>query len=166
MLVIQQGCASELLSNKLTSAEKKLSHGRPAVEDLKKEPAPVLPSSAAARYKLALIMDSFIKGESSLATTQEELKKMRDDTFTPYNQMIEAGYLSVMVEKMESLQKSINALSAKSKECAKESEELRKTADQMKKENDDMKKEIELLSYKLKKLEEIHIETEKRRGKQ
>jgi hypothetical protein len=164
MMLILQGCATELLSNKLNTAENKLSHGKPADEDLKKGSAPVLPPSVAARYKLALIMDSFIKGESTPGAIGEELKKIREDSFTPYDQKIEAGYLIILIEKMEILQKSLNAHAAKNRECSKESEELKKAYEQIRKDSDDLKKENDLLAYKLKKLEEIHIQTEKRRG--
>ena len=171
--LILQGCATELLSNKLDAAEKKLSHGRPADQDLKKETAPLLPPSVAARYRLAIIMDSFIKGESTPSTIGEQLKKLRDNTFTPQDQKTEAGYLMILVEKMENLQRSLNAQAARNRECTKDGEELKRALEQIKKENEDRKKEIEdlkkesdLLTYKLKKLEEIHIQTEKRRGSQ
>lgn len=165
-ILILQGCATELFSMKLTAAEEKLSHGKASEENLKKEKAPILPPSVATRYRLAVIMDGLIRGENSLGTVQAELKRIRDDALTTHDLKVEAGYLLTLVEKMETLQKTANAQTAKNKECAKEGDELKKAYDQLKKENEDIKKEAELLSYKLKKLEQIHIETEKRRGTQ
>jgi hypothetical protein len=172
-MIILEGCATELFSLKLISAEEKLSHGRAIDEDLKKEKPPVLPKSAVTRYRLALIMDSLIRGDSSLPALESELKEIRDDVIVPSYLKVEAGYLLTLVDKMEDIQKSASVQAVKNKECTKEGEELKKALEQARKENEDVKKEkellskeIELLSYKLKKLEEIHIESVKRRGKQ
>jgi hypothetical protein len=163
--LILQGCASELFSSRLDSAENKIAQGRPANGDLKKGSIPLLPPSVTARYKIALAMDSFVRGEAPPGTIAQELKKIREDSFTPSNQRIEAGYLLLLIERIETLQKSLNAQTLKGKEYAKEGDELKKAYEQLKKENEDTRKEVELLTFKLKKLEEIHIETEKRRGK-
>jgi hypothetical protein len=148
------------------SAEDKLSHGGAIDETLKKETPPVLPPSVAARYKLALIMDTIIRGEASLPAAEAELKEIRDSVIIPGYLKVEAGYLLALIEKMEGIQKSVNVQAAKNKECTKEGEDLKKVVEQTKKENEDIRKEIELLSYKLKKLEQIHIESVKRRGTQ
>jgi len=163
-MLILQGCAGEFFYGRLDSAENKLIQGKPADEDLKKDSIPLLTPSVTARYKIALAMDSFVKGEVSPGAVAQDLKKIREDSFTPSSQKIEAGYMLLLLERIESLQKSLNAQSLKGKEYAKEGDELKKAYDQLKKENDDVRKEIELLTFKLKKLEQIHIETEKRRG--
>ncbi|MRS05040.1 hypothetical protein EG832_17770 [bacterium] len=163
-MLFLQGCASEFFSTRLESAENKLTQGKPANEDLKKDSIPLLPPSVAARYKIALAMDSYVKGEASPGAIAQEFKKIKDDSFTPSNQKIEAGYLLLLMERIETLQKSLNIQSSKGREYAKEGDELKKAYDQLKKENDDARKELELLTFKLKKLEEIHIQTEKRRG--
>ncbi len=137
--------------------------GKPA-DDLKKDSIPLLTPSVTARYKLALAMDSFIRGDASSGAVAQDLKKIREDPFTPTNQKTEAGYLLLLMERIESLQKSLNAQALKGKECARDGDELRKAYDQLRKENEDVRKEVELLTFKLKKLEQIHIETEKRRG--
>jgi hypothetical protein len=163
-MLILQGCASDFFFSRLDSAENKITQGKPANDDLKKDSIPLLPPSVVARYKLALTMDSFVKSEASPGSIAQELKKIKEDPFTPSNQKIEAGYLLLLIERIETLQKSLNAQSSKGREYAKEGDELKKAYDQLKKENDDIRKEVELLTFKLKKLEEIHIETEKRRG--
>ncbi|OQC18243.1 MAG: hypothetical protein BWX71_02865 [Deltaproteobacteria bacterium ADurb.Bin072] len=82
---------------------------------------------------------------------------------------MEAGYLLTLVERMEGLDKT----APKAKEGAKDNDELKRNLDQARKELDEarkesegLKKEVEDLSFKLKKLEEIHIESVKRRGTQ
>ncbi|HVN70710.1 MAG TPA: hypothetical protein VMU10_01700 [Desulfomonilia bacterium] len=130
---------------------------------------PLLPPSIVARHKIAMIMDSIIKGEYAFGTMKTDLEEIRNKTFIPDYLKVEAGYLLTLIEKMETLHKT----AVRAKEYAKDNEELKKNLEQtkrenetLKKENDDIKKEVELLTYKLKKLEQIHIETEKRRGKQ
>jgi predicted RNase H-like nuclease (RuvC/YqgF family) len=159
----------QLLNTKIDAAEKNLSHGKASGEDLKAM-NPVLPLSLVARHKIALIMDSVVKGEYAYGIMKADLEEIRDAALMPDGLKVEAGYMLVLVEKMEALQKTA---AAKVKECARESEEQRRNLEQskkeievLKKENDDSKKEIEGLSYKLKKLEQIHLESVKRRGKQ
>jgi predicted RNase H-like nuclease (RuvC/YqgF family) len=163
-----QGCATEILNTKIDAAEKSLSQGKPAGNDLKAM-NPVLPPSLVARHKIALIMDSIIRGEYAFSAMKAELEEIRGKAFTPDYLRVEAGYLLALIERMETLQKS----AARAKEYAREGEELKKSLDQakkeietLKKENEDIKKEVEMMSYKLKKLEQIHLESVKRRGKQ
>jgi predicted RNase H-like nuclease (RuvC/YqgF family) len=167
-MLLFQGCATEILGTKIDTAEKSLSLGKASGEDLKAM-NPVLPPSLVARHKIALIMDSIIKGDYTYSVMKADLEEIRGKTFVPDYLKVEAGYLLTLIERMETLQKS----AAKAKEYAKEIEELKRSLEQTKKENEglkkdleDIKKEIEVLSYKLKKLEEIHLESVKRRGKQ
>ena len=167
-MLLFQGCATEILNTKIDTAEKSLSQGKASGEDLKSM-NPVVPPSLVARHKIALIMDSIIKGEYAFSVMKSDLEEIRGKTFVPDYLKVEAGYLLTLIERMETLQKS----AARAKEYARESEELKRSLEQAKKENEglkkdleDIKKEIEVLSYKLKKLEEIHLESVKRRGKQ
>jgi len=167
-MVLFQGCAKDLLSTRINAAEEKLARGKASDVNLK-EMNPVLPPSLAARHKLALIMDSLVRGDFTYAAVKAELLSIRDGALTPGHLSVEAGYLLTLVEKMEKLDKG----ASKARECAREGEELKKDLDQsrreaetLKKENDELKKEVELQVFKLKKLEEIHIDSVKRRGKQ
>ncbi len=160
-MLILQGCAKEFLSTRIDSAENKLSHGKVSEENLK-EMNPLLPPSLVARHKMALVMESIVKGDFSYSAVKADLTEIRNSSFTPDYLSVEAGYLLILIEKMEGLSKA----AARAKECAKESDEMKRGLDQVRKENDDLKKEIEDLNFKLKKLEEIHIESVKRRGKQ
>ena len=167
-MLLFQGCATEILGKKTDSAEKSLSYGKASEENLKTS-EPVFPPSLVARHKIALIMDSIVRGEYAFSVMKTDLEEIRDQTLLPGYLKVEAGYLLVLLERMETFQKS----AAKAKEYAKESEELKRSLEQarkeietLKKENEDIKKEIDLLSYKLNKLEQIHLESVKRRGKQ
>jgi len=168
IMLLFQGCATEILNTKLDTAEKNLSQGKASGEDLKSM-NPLLPPTLNARHRIALIMESIIKGDYSYSAMKAELEDIRSKTFVHNYLKVEAGYLLILIERMETLQKS----AARAKEYAREGEELKKSLEQAKKENEglkkdleDIKKEIEVLSYKLKKLEEIHLESVKRRGKQ
>lgn len=167
-MLLFQGCATEILNTKIDAAEKSLSQGTPAGNDLKAM-NPEFPPSLAARHKIALIMDSIIRGEHAFGVMKTDLEEIRAKAFIPAYLKVEAGYLLTLIERMETLQKS----AARTKEYAREGEELKKSLDQvkkenetLKKENEDIKKEVEMMSYKLKKLEQIHLESVKRRGKQ
>ena len=167
-MLLFQGCATEILSTKIDTAENNLSQGKASGEDLKSM-NPLLPPSLVARHKIALIMDSIIKGEYAFSVMKTDLEEIRGKTFVPDYLKVEAGYLLTLIERMETLQKT----AARAKEYAREGEELKRALEQAKKENEglkkdleDIKKEIEVLSYKLIKLEQIHLESVKRRGKQ
>jgi len=163
-----QGCSAGILNTKIDVAEKSLSQGKAASEDLKSLD-PLLSPSLVARHKIALVMDSIIRGENSFSVMKTDLEEIRGNSFLPDYLRVEAGYILTLIERMETFQKS----TAKTREYARESEELRKSLSEskkeieaLKKENEDIKKEVDVLSYKLKKLEQIHLESVKRRGKQ
>jgi len=174
-MLIFQGCAKELVTTKLDAAEHRLSLGKAPEESLKGI-KPVLPPSLVARHRMALVMESMVKGDFSYATVKAVLTETRDSPFTPDYLRVEAGYLLTLVERMEGLDKT----APRAKEGAKDNDELkrnldqarkeldeaRKELDQVRKESEGLKKEVEDLSFKLKKLEEIHIESVKRRGTQ
>lgn len=161
MMLFFQGCTKELLSTRISTAEDRLSHGKAVEEDLKAM-NPVLPPSLVARHKLALVMESIQKNEYTFSTVKADLEEIRDNSLNPSYLRTEAGYLLTLVEKMETLHRS----AAKAKELNKDNDELKRELEQARKENEEFRKEIESLSYKLKKLEEIHIDSVKRRGKQ
>jgi cell division protein FtsB len=164
-MVLFQGCAKDLLSTRISAAEEKISRGKASEVNLK-EMSPVLPPSLAARHKLALVMDSIARGDFTYAAVKADLLSIRDGALTPGHLSVEAGYLLTLVERLE---KS----AARTRECSRDTDELKKDLDQsrrdaeaLKKENEELKKEVELQVFKLKKLEEIHIDSVKRRGKQ
>lgn len=160
-MLFLQGCAKELLTTRIDTAEERLSRGRVSEENLR-EMKPVLPPALVARHKIAIVMESIIKGDFSYSMVKADLAEVRDGSLTPDYLSVEAGYILTLVEKMETLNKT----SSRAKECAKEGDELKRELEQVRKESEDLRKEIETLTYKLKKLEEIHIESVKRRGKQ
>lgn len=160
-MLIFQGCAKELLTTRIDAAENKLSQGKASEENLK-EMSPLLPPSLVARHKLAIIMESIIRGDFSYSAVKAELTEIRNSAITPDYLSVEAGYLLTLIEKMEGLNKN----ASKAKECVKDNDELKRSLEQTRKENEDLKKEVEDLNFKLKKLEEIHIDSVKRRGKQ
>lgn len=160
-MLIFQGCAKELIITRIDAAEKKLALGKPSEENLT-EMNPMLPPSLVARHKIAIIMESVLKGDFRYSEVRAELTRIRDSAFTPDYLSVEAGYLLTLIEKMDGLNKT----ASRAKECAKDNDELKRNLDQVRKENENIKKEIEDLNFKLKKLEEIHIESVKRRGKQ
>ncbi len=149
-MMLFQGCAKDLLSTRIGAAEEKLARGKASEVNLK-EMNPVLPPSLAARHRLALVMDAIVRGDFTYAAVKADLVSIRDGALTPGHLGVEAGYLLTLVEKMEK---------------KKELDQSRREAEALKKENDELKKEVELQVFKLKKLEEIHIDSVKRRGKQ
>lgn len=158
---MSQGCTRELLSTRIDAVEKALSHGKAPEEDLRGM-SPVLPPSLVARHRLALAMESVVKGEFTYGTLKAELTEIRDSSLVPDYLRVEAGYLLTLVEKKEVL----NRTASRAKDCAKENDDLKRSLEQSRKESEELRKEIEDLNFKLKKLEEIHIESVKRRGKQ
>lgn len=160
-MLMSQGCARELLTTRIDAAEKQLSQGKAPEENLK-EMNPLLPPSLVVRHKIALIVESILKGDFSYSAVKAELADIRNSSLTPGYLSVEAGYLLALIERMEVLSRT----AGKAKECTKDNEELKRNLEQLRKENEDLKKGIEDLNFKLKKLEEIHIESVKRRGNQ
>ncbi len=139
-------------------AEEQLSYGKPIGDELETVP-PMVPPSVTARQRIALAIDSIIDGTYKYKDIKRTLADIRQDPFIPRYLKVEAGYLLVLVEKMERMDQSQDKAAKKYDECARERTE-------MKKETETLKGEIEQLKYKLQKIEEIHIDIEKRRGQQ
>ncbi len=111
---------------------------------------------------MAMIVDSLLSDQYDPKETRKTLSLLRKDPFIPRYLNIEAGYLLVLLDKLEA-QKRISERHAAEKERIQR--ELRKELeDKYTAENDRLKKELDELKYKLQKIEEIHINTEKKRG--
>lgn len=136
---------------KMEAAEDELSHGKPISIGLDNIPF-MVPPSVTARHKIALAIDSIIEGDYNYKKLSGSLKDIRNDPYVPRYLKVEAGYILVIAEKMEHARQDLDRLSKKNEACEREREQ--------------MKSELEELKYKLEKIEEIHIDIEKRRGKQ
>jgi len=158
-LMLAEGCTTYNACRSISEAEGALSQGKAPGRSVREvEAGPV--SSLEARQRLALVMESILRGDFSYGSVKSELADIRDKSQAPDHLKTEAGYMLVLVERMEGLSK----VAARSRECARENEEIKKTLETARKEQDDLKKQLEELRFKLKKLEEINIEALKRRG--
>jgi hypothetical protein len=166
------GCEANLFLGKMGAAEDKLSYGKPIGKELNDIPA-ILPPSVTARHKIALAIDSIIEGHYNYKDIKGTLTDIRQDPYIPGYLKVEAGYILVLVEKIERERGIRDETSKKYKASAKDLAETAKKydkclqeKDQMKQVTDQMKGELKELKYKLEKIEEIHIDIEKRRGMQ
>lgn len=155
------GCKADSFNNKLKSAEDELSMGNRITQDLSTTPV-LIPPPVAARHTIAMAIDSLLSDKYDANEIRKTLTLMRKDPFIPRYLKVEAGYLLILLEKLEEQKKIANKNAAEKervqREIKKEFEE-RYTA-----ENDRLKQELDELRYKLQKIEEIHINTEKKRG--
>lgn len=136
--------------------------GKPMGEQLKKVKPDLAPPSVESRYKIALAVDSALSekyDENEVVEMRKSLAKIRKDPLVPHYLKIEAGYVLELLEKIEGVKQQGRAASQQKEKVAEEN-------DRMKKELEEMKKELQELKYKLEKIEEIHINTEKKRGVQ
>ncbi|HPD22113.1 MAG: hypothetical protein QM299_00045 [Pseudomonadota bacterium] len=135
--------------------------GNRITQDLSTTPV-LIPPPVAARHTIAMAIDSLLSDKYDANEIRKTLTLMRKDPFIPRYLKIEAGYLLILLEKLEEQKKIANKNAAEKervqREIKKEFEE-RYTA-----ENDRLKQELDELRYKLQKIEEIHINTEKKRG--
>ncbi|HNY66382.1 MAG TPA: hypothetical protein PKM41_13185 [Deltaproteobacteria bacterium] len=157
-----EGCTASLYDRRLRPAELELASGKQAGDKLKGSTAAVVPPSVAARKIIAQAMDIVISekyNENDAGEIRRSLLLIRKDPLVPHDQKVEAGYLTVLFDKIETLKHQNKALTGQKEKCLLE-------ADQLKAENDKLKKDLEELRYKLQKIEEIHITTEKKRGVQ
>lgn len=159
------GCEANVFLGKMGAAEDKLSYGKPIGRDLNDIPA-IMPPSVTARHRIALAIDSIIQGDYNYKDIKETLTDIRQDPYIPRYLKVEAGYILVLVEKMERERRARDEASMKYKASAKDLAETAKNYDQCLQENEKMKGELKELKYKLQKIEEIHIDIEKRRGMQ
>jgi hypothetical protein len=156
------GCTASLYDSRLRPAEEELASGKQAGDKLKKSTADIVPPGVAARRTIALAMDTIISekySDNDAAEIRRSLFKVRKDPLVPHDQKIEAGYVIVLFDKIETLKLQNKVLTGQKEKCLLEE-------DQLKAENDKLKKDLEELRYKLQKIEEIHIITEKKRGVQ
>lgn len=155
------GCKADSFNNKLKSAEDELSMGNRITQDLSTTPV-LIPPPVAARHTIAMAVDSLLSDKYDANEIRKTLTLMRKDPFIPRYLKVEAGYLLILLDKLEEQKKIANKHAAEKervqREMKKELEE-RYTA-----ENDRLKQELDELRYKLQKIEEIHINTEKKRG--
>lgn len=135
--------------------------GNRITQDLSTTPV-LIPPPVAARHTIAMAIDSLLSDKYDANEIRKTLTLMRKDPFIPRYLKVEAGYLLILLEKLEEQKKIANKNAAEKervqREIKKEFEE-RYTA-----ENDRLKQELDELRYKLQKIEEIHINTEKKRG--
>jgi cell division protein FtsB len=130
-------------------------------EKVKSTPLVVAPTIEA-KYTIARAMDFIISeknDDNEVQETRKNLSSIRKSPLLPHYLKVEAGYVMVMLDKIEDLKRQNRASSQQKDKYADENE-------RMKDDNDRMKKELEELRYKLQKIEEIHINTEKKRGVQ
>jgi hypothetical protein len=155
------GCKADSFSSKLKSAEDDLSMGNRITQDL--SAAPVLtPPPVAARHSIAMAVDSLLDDRYDANEIRKTLTLLRKDPFIPRYLKVEAGYLLILLDKLEA-QKGIAEKHASEKERVQR--ELKKELEEKyTAENDRLKQELGELRYKLQKIEEIHINTEKKRG--
>ena len=156
--LLPAGCSSNLFIGKMEAAEDELSHGKSISVDLDNIPL-MVPPSVAARHKIALAIDSIIEGDYNYKKLLKSLRGIRNDPYVPRYLKVEAGYLLVLVEKVELARQGLDGLSKKNEECKRRQEQMKNKVEQM-------KGELEEMRYKLEKIEEIHIDSEKRRGMQ
>jgi cell division protein FtsB len=161
-MVLLGGCAPDLITTRdLREAEDNLSYGKPMGEKVKSKPLVVSPTIEA-KYTIARAMDLVISeknDDNEIQETRKNLSNIRRNPILPHYLKVEAGYIMVMLDKIEDLKRISRASSQQKDKCADE-------VGRMKDENERMKKELDELRYKLQKIEEIHINTEKKRGVQ
>lgn len=161
LMLLLGGCTADLTTRDLREAEDNLSYGKPAGEKVKGKPLVISPT-VEAKYTIARAMDFVISeknDDGEFQETRKNLSSIRKNPLLPHYLKVEAGYIMVMLDKIEDLKRLNRASSLQKEKCADE-------VGRVKDENDRMKKELEELRYKLQKIEEIHINTEKKRGVQ
>jgi len=161
LIILLGGCKADSFTNELKCAEDDLSFGNRVGKDL--EAAPVLiPPPVAARHTIALVMDALLSDEYNAQEVRKTLSLLRKDPFIPRYLKVEAGYLLVLLNKLEG-QKRLNEKHVAEKERIQQ-EFKKELEEKYAAENDRLRKELDELKYKLQKIEEIHINTEKKRG--
>ena len=151
LAALLEGCAAQLVRDPLQAAEDQVASGKALPGDPSQTTAFPSPEMRI-RRELVLIMDALQQGTCTYAQAYEGLDRIRKDTAVPYPLRVEAGYLRALVGMLD--------------ESARQMQTLHEQCEQCLREKDQAAEEIDLLRYKLKKLEEIYINTEKRRGMQ
>ena len=163
--LLLSGCEANLYLGKMGVAEDKLSYGKPIGDELNDAPA-IVPPSVTARRRIALAIDSILEGHYNYKDIKGTLIDIRQDPYIPRYLKVEAGYVLVLVEKIELERRVLDETANKYKASAKDLAETGEKYDRCLQENVQMKGELKELKYKLQKIEEIHIDSEKRRGMQ
>lgn len=152
------GCGA-LLTGKLQEAETSVSSGKPYKGTLGVNTALASPDILA-RKKLALAMNTVVKGDVAFPEVKQTLKSIQKDPYTSAELKVEAGYLFTLIEKLESRQRDLDHTRQRLDKTQKDKDDLARDKDatiaQLTRERDD-------LAFKIKKLEEISTLTEKRR---
>ncbi len=109
-----------------------------------------------------MAVDSLLSDSYDASEIKKTLTLLRKDPFIPRYLKVEAGYLLILLDKLET-QKRLAEKHAAEKERVQR--EIKKELEEKyMAENDRLKQELDQLRYKLQKIEEIHINTEKKRG--
>lgn len=152
------GCGA-LLTGKLQEAEYSVSTGKPYKGSLGINNSMVSPDILA-RKKLALAMNTVVKGDITFPEVKQTLRSINKDPYTSQDIKVEAGYLLMLVEKLEARQRDLDHTRQRLEKTQNDKEALGREKDGiiagLTKERDD-------LAFKIKKLEEISTLTEKRR---
>lgn len=153
------GCGA-LLTSKLQEAEYSVSSGKPYKGNLGVNSALSSPDILA-RKKLALAMNTVVKGDIAFPEVKQTLRSIQKDPYTSDEIKVEAGYLFTLIEKLEARQRDLDHTRQRLEKTSKDKDDLAREKDEaiaaLTKERDD-------LAFKLKKLEEISTLKEKRRG--
>lgn len=142
-MMSMSGC-SQVFDCRLADAERHVSAGQPLEQEFSGDRRLSSPSYRA-RLTLVEIMDGVLTGEYDPDRACSELETIRDDRFLPGMLRVEAGYLLVLIQQLVDEQQQCQQLLQQQETCGRENRELR---------------------YKLEKLQEIYLHTEKRRGEQ
>jgi hypothetical protein len=105
-----------------------------------------------ARKQLACIMNSIIKDEYTSKKVLRELEAIRENRLVSSGLKTEAGYILVLVRMIDKNKKDMAKSRQENDACILEKDQLKKQLDEYK--------------YKLEKLQQIYIDTEKRRDMQ
>jgi len=147
------------LTGKLQEAETSVSSGKPYKGSLGVNTALTSPDILA-RKKLALAMNTVVKGDVAFPEVKQTLKSIQKDPYTSAELKVEAGYLFTLIEKLEARQRDLDHTRQRLDKTMKDKDDLARDKDatiaQLTRERDD-------LAFKIKKLEEISTLTEKRR---
>ncbi|MEN6475178.1 MAG: hypothetical protein ABFD81_14275 [Syntrophaceae bacterium] len=153
------GCGA-LLTGKLQEAETSVSSGKPYKGNLGGYNTLASPDILA-RKKLALAMNTVVKGDIAFPEVKQTLKSIQKDPYTSAEIKVEAGYLFTLIEKLEARQRDLDHTRQRLEKTLKDKDDMAGEKDaiiaSLTKERDD-------LAFKIKKLEEISTLTEKRRG--
>lgn len=159
--ILLGGCRADSFTSTLKHAEDDLSLGNRAGENLAEAP-PLTPPAIAARHTIALVVDSILSGDYNAAQVCDTLTLVRKDPFIPRYLKVEAGYLLVLLGRLEEHRK-LNEEYSLEKE-SRERQIRKNLEEKYVAENERLRRELDELKYKLQKIEEIHISTEKKRG--